>query len=313
VSNPKFSILIVNHRTLQLTKNCLESIRSCSQGSSYEIIVVDNASNDDSLAYLRQQNDIQLIERHDGLHYGPQDHGEGLDVGMRDARGEFLVIVDSDVIVLQEGWLDALDEILMKEDAVLIGPSFYREFIHPCLLVIKRQVTDRYGLSFAPRTYFHRYFDTAEYVTHVLRKHGHSIVKLHSWIGNGTDSDSSKPFDGTEQQRWGKEGAPLVAKYGAFIGGLAYHAFYGTRILNSDCDGSFEAVEARRVEPATVLAAAPRFRTSYELLVDHRSSLQKVKDELAFAGKACNWSTRHVLGKLHRSLRIRSSPSTTQL
>src|SRR6266849_6156127 len=119
---PRFSILVVNHKTLELTKNCLESIRSCSQGSSYEIIVVDNASNDDSLAYLRQQNDIQLIERHDGLHYGPQDHGEGLDVGMRYARGEFLVIVDSDVIVLQEGWLEGLHKILTKEDAVLIGP-----------------------------------------------------------------------------------------------------------------------------------------------------------------------------------------------
>jgi GT2 family glycosyltransferase len=56
------SIVILSYNQRELTQKCLESIRATCPKSAYEIVVVDNASEDDSVEYLRQQSDIILIE-----------------------------------------------------------------------------------------------------------------------------------------------------------------------------------------------------------------------------------------------------------
>ncbi len=138
-----YSIIIVNYKTLELITRCLESIRENSMNTVYEIIVVDNDSAYKSLAYLKQQNDINLIERVDGLHYGPKDHGESLDIGVLQAKGKYLVVMDSDVAVICNDWLEQLSSILEREKAVLIGPSLYRNFIHVSFLMLKKKCFGR--------------------------------------------------------------------------------------------------------------------------------------------------------------------------
>ena len=48
------SVVIVNYQTYELTKNTIESIFQYDYPFSYEILVVDNASSDDSLARLKE-------------------------------------------------------------------------------------------------------------------------------------------------------------------------------------------------------------------------------------------------------------------
>lgn len=61
-SGSKTSIIILSYETLACTRLCIESIRSFTAPGTYDIIVVDNASTDGSLAYLRAQPDVHLIE-----------------------------------------------------------------------------------------------------------------------------------------------------------------------------------------------------------------------------------------------------------
>ncbi len=56
----KVSFVILSYNTLEYTKGCLESIRKTCLEGSYEIIVVDNASSDGSVEWLKQQKDIIL-------------------------------------------------------------------------------------------------------------------------------------------------------------------------------------------------------------------------------------------------------------
>ena len=56
------SIVILSYNKRTLTQQCLESIRETTPESAREIIVVDNNSKDDSIEYLRQQEDIILVE-----------------------------------------------------------------------------------------------------------------------------------------------------------------------------------------------------------------------------------------------------------
>lgn len=56
------SIVIVSYNCKQMMIDCINSIRANNLCSSYQMIVVDNASNDGIVEWLRQQPDIMLIE-----------------------------------------------------------------------------------------------------------------------------------------------------------------------------------------------------------------------------------------------------------
>lgn len=56
------SIVILSYNNRQLTQQCIESIRETTPESAREIVIVDNNSQDDSVEYLRQQDDIVLVE-----------------------------------------------------------------------------------------------------------------------------------------------------------------------------------------------------------------------------------------------------------
>ncbi len=55
----KTSIIILSYNTLSYTKFCIESIRAYTRKNSYEIIVVDNASTDGSLEWLKEKTHRQ--------------------------------------------------------------------------------------------------------------------------------------------------------------------------------------------------------------------------------------------------------------
>lgn len=58
---PKSAIVILSYNLLEMTKECIKSIRKTTPESAREIIVVDNASNDGSVEWLKMQSDIKLI------------------------------------------------------------------------------------------------------------------------------------------------------------------------------------------------------------------------------------------------------------
>lgn len=98
------SIIIVNYGSGRLVKACVDSIRRTAPAASYEVIVVDNASRDDSAELLATEVP--------GIRFFPQDANRGLaagvNVGIAEARGEYLLILNPDIIVLR----DAMDRLL---------------------------------------------------------------------------------------------------------------------------------------------------------------------------------------------------------
>ncbi len=59
--NLKTSIILLTYNHIDLTKDCIESIRKFTKKGTYELIVVDNASTDETVSYLKEQKDIKLI------------------------------------------------------------------------------------------------------------------------------------------------------------------------------------------------------------------------------------------------------------
>lgn len=90
------SIIIVNYNTLQLTKNCITSIIKHTEGVLYEIILVDNASSDNSSKYFAGLKGITFISSSENLGFGKANN-----LGAELATGEFLFFLNSDTLLTE--------------------------------------------------------------------------------------------------------------------------------------------------------------------------------------------------------------------
>ena len=100
--NPLVSIIILNYNAGRLLLDCVESILQ-SNYKNYEIIVVDNLSNDESHKKCKEKfGQVILVENAKNLGYC-----EGNNVGIRQAIGEFIVILNPDTIV-EPNWITEL-------------------------------------------------------------------------------------------------------------------------------------------------------------------------------------------------------------
>ena len=64
------SVIIVNYNTAEITKQCIESIFSKTEGVVYEVIVVDNASSDNSDKILGTDRRILYLKSPVNLGFG---------------------------------------------------------------------------------------------------------------------------------------------------------------------------------------------------------------------------------------------------
>ncbi len=96
------SIVVLNYNAGDLLLNCIESIYK-TQTHKFEVIVVDNISTDNSHQKCKEKfPQIRLIENKENLGYC-----EGNNVGIRDAKGEFIVVLNPDTKV-EPNWLEEL-------------------------------------------------------------------------------------------------------------------------------------------------------------------------------------------------------------
>jgi hypothetical protein len=95
-----FSVVMVNYKTLELTKACLDLLRDGMQSIGAPVLVVDNYSADASVEYLRTLEWVTLIERErPGLEAGSIAHGRALDLALEQVTTEYVFILHTDTFV----------------------------------------------------------------------------------------------------------------------------------------------------------------------------------------------------------------------
>jgi GT2 family glycosyltransferase len=110
------SIVILTYNQLEYTYHCINSIRKYTPKDSYEIIIVDNASSDDTVAWLSQQSDLKVI-------YNDKNRGfpAGCNQGIALSKGDNILLLNNDVIVTEK-WLDNMLTCLYNsEDIGAVG------------------------------------------------------------------------------------------------------------------------------------------------------------------------------------------------
>ena len=105
------SIIIVNYKSWAHLQNCLSSLEGIDQDSfSFEVIVVDNHSNDNKLEAFSEKFPTYKFVSNTG-NYG---FSSGNNFGAQQARGEFLLFLNPDTILKKSALLSMLQ--LAKEN-----------------------------------------------------------------------------------------------------------------------------------------------------------------------------------------------------
>lgn len=90
------SIVIVSWNTCEILRNCLRSVYEQTHGVSFEVIVIDNSSSDDSAAMVKEKfPKVILIENTENRGFAAANNQ-----GMKIATGRYVLLLNSDTIVL---------------------------------------------------------------------------------------------------------------------------------------------------------------------------------------------------------------------
>ena len=105
----KLSIVIICWNDKKVILDCLASIYAQTRKHSFEIIVSDNGSTDDSVSAIQSQYPlVKIIENRQNLGFA-----KGNNVGIRSATGEYVLILNPDTVIHDS----ALDTLVDFADA----------------------------------------------------------------------------------------------------------------------------------------------------------------------------------------------------
>jgi GT2 family glycosyltransferase len=115
---PSIDVIIVSYRCAEALAETLESVAAQSYDGQVETLVVDNASGDGTAEVARGFRNVELIESPENVGFARANN-----LGTRETAGEFIFILNPDVI-LPPGLLSQLVDYLIEHpDVGAVGPT----------------------------------------------------------------------------------------------------------------------------------------------------------------------------------------------
>jgi hypothetical protein len=194
------TIVTVNWNSARYLTVLLDLVAARSPAGT-RVIVVDNASGDDTRTVVARRPEARLVRFPANV-----GHEIALDTGVLLARTEYVVALDVDAFPLHDRWLDELIAAL-ESGAEVAGARLNREYVHPCCLAMRTARFVERGHSF--RAHYRPRTETRDASGDV----GESI--------SAAEHGHVRFFEVTSQRGPGD--------VGTVFGDLVYHNFYSTR------------------------------------------------------------------------------------
>jgi len=115
---PKLSIIIITWNTADVTLKCVKTVKKYLYSVNTQIIVVDNASTDNTVNLLKKEN-ITIIKNKQNLGFS-----KAANIGANYANGEYLLFLNSDIELIDDSVVKMLNFISNNSGIGLIGPQF---------------------------------------------------------------------------------------------------------------------------------------------------------------------------------------------
>ena len=119
---PLVSIIIPNKDQVDTLEQCLKSIEK-STYRNYEIIIVENNSTkEETFTYYKkiESDRIKVIYWPDEFNYSAINN-----FGVKHARGDYLLLLNNDVEVITEDWLEEMIANCQRRDVGVVGAKLY--------------------------------------------------------------------------------------------------------------------------------------------------------------------------------------------
>lgn len=124
LGSPLISIIIANKDHVEDLSRCVSSVLEKSTYENYEIIIVENNSQDaKTFAYyeeLQANEKIRVITYEGGFNYSAVNN-----LGVSKARGEYVLLLNNDTQVITVNWMEELLMYAQREDVGAVGAKLY--------------------------------------------------------------------------------------------------------------------------------------------------------------------------------------------
>jgi|GEM_PF-3799584 glycosyltransferase involved in cell wall biosynthesis len=150
-SEEQISIVVVHRDRPEYLNICLQSIAVTSFNNNYEIIVVDNGSDNDSQDFLDDiDGEVKVVKNDKNLYWS-----EACNIGYQNASkdSKYIVFMHCDVVVTNPAWLDLLVNVCESQNAGIVGvelQSYYMQqqkvdFVQEWLMMATRECWEAVG------------------------------------------------------------------------------------------------------------------------------------------------------------------------
>ena len=138
----KFSVVVPTYNRISSLKQTLASLNAL-DFPDFEIIIVNDGSNDGTDAFLKEMSEKFPIRTCNGKHEGP---AAARNLGIAEARGEWIAFTDDDCMVPPD-WLKLFERSVNETGADFIGGSAENALPRNILSTVSQEMTSHYVRS----------------------------------------------------------------------------------------------------------------------------------------------------------------------
>lgn len=124
IGQPKVSILIPNKDHIDDLEKCIKSILKKTTYQNYEIIIIENNSEEDKTFayydYLKKNDKIKVVYWEREFNYSAINN-----FGAKAATGEYLLLLNNDVEIITEHWIEEMLMFAQRKDVGAVGAMLY--------------------------------------------------------------------------------------------------------------------------------------------------------------------------------------------
>lgn len=129
VENVDVSVIVVTYNSEKDIKNCIDSILKNTKKLSYEIIIVDNDSTDNTVEIVKEYE----VTYKNISHYLSENKGfsNGNNIGMRNSTGKYIALINPDTIFINDVLYLIVSNMKKFENPGACGAHIYNENLEP--------------------------------------------------------------------------------------------------------------------------------------------------------------------------------------
>lgn len=117
------SIIIVSYNTCSITQNCIQSIYNQNLNIEYEIILIDNHSNDNTVYIIKQIfPEVIIIENLENKMFSKANNQ-----GIQISKGKYVLLLNSDTLFLDSSIEKMIHYMELNNNCVCTGPRVLNE------------------------------------------------------------------------------------------------------------------------------------------------------------------------------------------